>query len=96
MDNDRTQQMPKVKVSSTTTEEMPKSFLREATLDLLIYATMIAAIGALIIGIGYGIIEYAWPSLRRAFTHPVDTGIVMVAVGTISFYAGAYLKRRRT
>lgn len=96
MDNDRTQQMPKVKVSSTTAEEMPKSFLREATLDLLVYATMIVLIGAAIFFVGYIIIEYAWPFVRRGIlTYPLESGVIIALSSVLSFYAGFYFRGRR-
>jgi preprotein translocase subunit SecF len=96
MDNDRTQQMPKVKVSSTTSEEKPKSFIGAATRDLLVYALMIVVIGAAIFIIGYVIIEHAWPFVQRgALTYPLEAGVLIGVSSVMSFYAGFYFRGRR-
>ena len=96
MDNtEETQKMSKIRVAKDSEIDKPPGFFREATIDLLTYSLMIAAIGAIIFAVGYIIVEYLVPSLARAFTYPVETGAVVALFSILSFYAGSYRQRRR-
>jgi len=95
MDNTQdTQEMTAVKLEDNEVDK-PAGFFREATIGLLYYVLMIAAVGAVIFALGYIIVEYIVPSLARAFTYPVEAGIVVLLASILSFYAGSYRKKRR-
>jgi len=96
MDNlEDTQKTPPVRVAKDSEIDKPAGFFRETTLDLLYYALLVAVIGAAIVATGYIIVEYIVPSLARAFTYPVEAGIVVLLASILSFYAGSYRKKRR-
>lgn len=95
MDNTQdTQEMTAVELEDNEVDK-PAGFFREATIGLLYYALMIATVGAVIFALGYIIVEYIVPSLARAFTYPVETGVVVGLFSVLSFYAGAFRKKRK-
>ena len=94
MGTEETQQMSKIRVAKDSEIDKPAGFFRETTLDLLYYALLVAVIGAAIIATGYIIVEYIVPFLARALTYPVEAGVVVAIASILSFYAGAFRKKR--